>query len=242
MTDGRDRDVPDLSARAARIRLSVFVVAVVLGAAIAVGVGPDATTIRAWTAAEGWTAPVVFVLLYAALTVALVPGSVLTLAAGLLFGAGLGSVLSVVGATAGAAVAFVVARTAGRRSVERLVSGRAARVDRWLRDRGLLAVITLRLVPLVPFSASNYAAGVTGVRFRDFVVGTAAGIVPGTVAYTVLGARATEPTGTAFLAALSVLALLAVAGTVALRRSNRGSARTGPPAQDPARRPEPSHR
>lgn len=211
----------DLSRGTAQLRLTLLAVTVVSAAALAVAFGPDVDAIRRWTAGTGWVAPAVFSALYAGLTVGLVPGSVLTVAAGLLFGAGLGSVLTVVGATAGAVAAFTIGRRAGRAAVERLASGRVARVDRWLSHRGLVAVITLRLVPLVPFSASNYAAGITGIRLRDFAVGTAIGIVPGTVAYAVLGARVTDPTDPTFLSAMLGLALLTVGGSVLLRRSRR---------------------
>lgn len=233
MTAGR-RGNAELSTRAATLRLVAFVLAVAAVALLAVGIGPDVATIRRWVSAGEWVAPVVFVLLYAGLTVALVPGSVLTLAGGLLFGGGLGSVVSVVGATVGATIAFTIARAAGRRAVERLVSGRAARVDRWLAYRGILAVVTLRLVPLVPFSVANYAAGITAVRRRDFVVGTAVGIVPGTVAYTVLGSRATDPTDPGFLAATAGLVLLAVLGSLVLRRTDGPDPRD---VEDADRRP-----
>lgn len=221
MTEATDEGTDDLSDRAARLRLVVLVAGVAGLAAVAAGVGPDVETIRGWTTSAGWVAPLVFVLLYAGLTVALVPGSVLTLAGGLLFGAVTGSLASIVGATVGATLAFVVARSVGRGAVERLVSGRAARVDRWLGDRGLLAVVTLRLVPLVPFAIANYAAGVTAVRLRDFVAGTAIGIVPGAVAYTVLGANVADPTDPAFIAAIAALVVLAVGGSLVLRASGR---------------------
>lgn len=222
MSAGTGAGGSELSARAARFRLVVLVLAVAAVAVVATGLGPDVATVRGWTDGTGWIAPVLFVLLYAGLTVALVPGSVLTLAAGLLFGASLGSVVAIVGATTGAAIAFGIARSAGRGAVERLVSGRAARVDTWVRDRGLLTVVTLRLVPLVPFALSNYAAGITAVRARDFVLGTALGIVPGAVAYTVLGANLADPTDSAFVGAVAALAVLSVAGAVLLRRSGRG--------------------
>lgn len=205
--------------RAAAVRLTAFAVAVVGAASIAVSAGPDVETLRGWTTATGWVAPAAFVALYSVLTVALVPGSVLTLASGLLFGAVLGTALTVVGATAGATIAFVVARSAGRPAVERLVSGRTERVDTWLQGQGLAAVITLRLVPLVPFSAANYAAGLTRIRLKDFVVGTAVGILPGTVVYNLLGAHAADPTDPRFLGAMAALAALTIAGTARLRRS-----------------------
>lgn len=231
MTDADHHPAAGSSRRAAGLRLAVFVLALAAVATTAVGIGPDVGTIRGWTT-TGWAAPAAFTLLYAVLTVALVPGSVLTLAAGLVFGAGLGTVLTVLGATAGATAAFVVARTVGRGAAERLATGRAGRVDAWLRERGLPAVITLRLVPLVPFSVANYTAGLTGIRLRDFVLGTAVGIVPGTVVYTVLGAHVAEPTDPRFLAAMGALAVLTVAGSALLRRSDRAARATR--AEEPA--------
>lgn len=209
---------PHLSRLAAIVRLGVLVAALALVATVSLRAGPDLASIRAFVDGAGWIAPAAFVVSYAVLTVGLVPGAVLTAAGGLLFGVTVGSLLTIVGATAGATLAFGVARRVGRQAVDRLVSGRAARVDQWLGARGFVAVLTLRLVPLVPFSAANYAAGVTAVRLRHFVGGTALGIIPGVVAYTVLGARASNPTDPVFLVALVALVLLAGAGGLVVRR------------------------
>lgn len=245
MTDSPEPGPRGLSTVTAGLRLTAFAFAIVAMAAVVTGYGPEVGTIRSWIEGLEWLAPVAFVLVYAALTVALVPGSVLTLAAGLLFGAGAGSLLTVIGATAGATVAFAIARMGGRSAVETLVSGRAARVDRWLQDRGLTAVVTLRLVPLVPFSAANYAAGISAIPLRDFVLGTAIGIVPGTVAYTVIGARVADPTDPLFIAAIAGLVVLAIAGSLVLRRSGRDeppSGRTGTPADGDGTRDRASSR
>jgi len=211
-----------LPSKAAAIARLLLVAAVLVGLLVLVVTsGIDAATIAGWVDASGWAAPVLFVVVYAALTVSMVPGAVLTAAAGLLFGAVFGTALAVVGATVGGTLAFLLARRVGRGAVQRLESAQVARVDGWLTDRGLLAVLTLRLVPLVPFSAANWAAGVTGVRLRDFVIGTAFGIVPATFAYTLLGANLADPTQPAFLAAAGGLALLSILGAVALRRQPR---------------------
>lgn len=219
--DDTTDDGPDhaLSRAAAVARLVALTVTLVVVGVVSVNSGIDLDTIRGLVESAGWIGPVAYVAAYAVLTVALVPGAVLTAAGGLLFGVALGSALSVVGATLGAVVAFAVARTVGRTAVDRLVSGRVATVDRWIGERGLLAVLTLRLVPLVPFSVANYAAGVTAVRTRDYLIGTAVGIIPGTVAYTVLGARATDPTDPVFLVAIATLVVLGVGGALWLRRA-----------------------
>lgn len=222
-----------LSRTTAIVRLVLLALVLVTAALVAVRAGPDVTAVRAFVADTGWIGPVAYVAAYALLTAALVPGTLLTVSGGLLFGIVGGSLLTVVGATAGAVAAFLVSRLAGRAAVDRLVTGRVARVDDWLAARGTIAVLTLRLVPLVPFNAANYAAGVTAVRLRDYVVGTTFGIVPGVVVYTVLGARAQDPTGPAFLAAGVALAVLAIGGSLAARRSRRDRRRPDTPGGQP---------
>jgi uncharacterized membrane protein YdjX (TVP38/TMEM64 family) len=165
----------------------------------------------------GPLAPLAFVVLYAVLTVMLVPGSIITAAGGLLFGALLGTALTVVGATAGATAAFLLARSLGRRQVEQLAGQRLGRFDRWLEDRGFVAVLYLRLIPVVPFNLSNYVVGVTGVRLGAYVLATALGILPATFAFASLGGNIDDPTSPQFLAAAALLGVLVVAGPLVQR-------------------------
>lgn len=220
MSDGGDDRLSGVRSRELGRVVLLAAVLAALGVA-AVRAGVDVDTIGAVVADAGWLAPVAYIGVYAALTVAMVPGTILTLSGGLLFGVALGSALTVVGATLGAVAAYLVARATGRSLVDRLASGWVERVDAWLGARGLTAVVTLRLIPLVPFNAANYAAGVTAIRLRDYVLGTVVGIVPGVVAYTALGAGVADPTGPGFIAAAVGLALLAVVGSYTLRRRGR---------------------
>ncbi|MCA1783266.1 MAG: TVP38/TMEM64 family protein, partial [Intrasporangiaceae bacterium] len=164
--------------------------------------------------------PVIFVSGYAFWSLLPVPKNVATAAAGALFGVGPGAVLAWAGAMIGSAVAFGVARSLGREGVARLLRGRLETADRALGDRGFGAVLLARLVPVVPFTALNYGAAVTGVETRHYLAATALGMVPGTVAYAALGASAgTDPQVTA--AALAALVLLSVGGWWAARRTGR---------------------
>lgn len=136
--------------------------------------------------------PVAYIGVYVVGAILLIPGSVLTLAAGAIFGLVRGTALVLVGATLGAAAAFLVARYLARGYVERRISlGRLAAVDRALARNGLRLVFLLRLTPLVPYSLLNYSMGLTGVRFRDFLLGSA-GMLPGTVLYVYYGKVAGE--------------------------------------------------
>lgn len=149
------------------------------------GVLPD---VRSAVAGAGVWGPVVFVLLQGTVTLAPVPRTVFTVAAGVLFGSVLGVLLAIVGTALAACAAFWLVRFAGAPFVERhahraAVAWVRARLDR----RGLLAVVSLRMIPAVPFAVLNYAAGLSGVRFAPYMIGTVLGVLPGTVAIVVLG-------------------------------------------------------
>lgn len=135
----------------------------------------------------GTWGPVAYVGAYVLGAVLLIPGSVLTLAAGAIFGLIRGTALVLVGATLGAAAAFLVARYVARGYVERRIgTGRLAAVDRALARKGFRLVLLLRLTPVVPYSLLNYSLGLTQVRFRDFLLASA-GMLPGTVLYVYYG-------------------------------------------------------
>lgn len=174
--------------------------------------GPDRAEIEERVRGAGIAGPLVFVALYVVLTVLMFPGSVMTATGGVLFGPVIGTLLAVVGATLGSAAAFQLAKRLGRLQVARIAGRRIGRVDAWLGRRGFLAVLYLRLIPVVPFNALNYVAGVTGLSFRDFAAGTALGIVPGTFAYAALGGSFDDPTSPLFLTGVGLLALLAAGG------------------------------
>ncbi|MBW3662771.1 MAG: TVP38/TMEM64 family protein [Actinobacteria bacterium] len=207
--------------RAAWLRVAALVLILAVSALLVATSGPDITSARDTLQRLGWLAPVAGAALYAVLTVLMAPGAFLTAGVGVLFGTATGIVVALLGAIVGATVAFVIARHSTRTAVDRLLTGRGRAVDAWLSERGLIAVLTLRLVPLVPFSAANYAAGLTGISRRDYLIGTALGIVPGTVAYVAIGANITRPGDPQFIAAIVGLGALSVLGAVVLRRRTR---------------------
>ncbi len=145
------------------------------------------------------------------------PKNLLGILGGLLFGMALGLLLVWGAAMLGAMAAFVIGRALGREAVEQMTGARVARVDEALARHGLLSVIAVRLVPVLPFTAINYSAGLTGLPYRAYLLGTAVGILPGTVAYVALGAYATDLSSWPIVAAVTALIVLTVAGVVAAR-------------------------
>lgn len=196
----------------------VVVVAVVLALTRIHGV-PAVRDLQAAVAGAGAWAPAAFVALQAGLTVAPVPRTVFTVAAGLLFGSVTGLALTLLATALAAALAFWLVRATGGRLVRRYVHGGTARwVRRRLDHHGTLAVASLRLLPLVPFSALNYLAGLSAVRFVPYVLGTMLGILPGTVAVVVLGDAVSGKPSPALLAVSVGCGLVGLTGVVAAAR------------------------
>ncbi len=142
----------------------------------------------AWVDGLGLWGPVVFVLGYAVATVAFIPGSLLTLAGGAIFGLGEGTAFVFAGASLGATGAFLASRYLVRGAVERRVAAepRFAAIDRAVGREGFKIVVLLRLTPVVPFVLLNYALGLTRVKLSHYV-GAFVGMFPATLLYVYYG-------------------------------------------------------
>ena len=179
------------SERTRWVRIAVGLV--VLGVLVVVGrqLGGALPRFAAWVESLGAWGPVVFVLGYAVAVVAFVPGSLLTLAAGAIFGVLWGVVWVFIAAVLGSAAAFLIARYVARDAVARRLAAnpRFAAVDRAVGREGRKIVFLLRLSPLFPFTLLNYALGLTTVRFADYLL-AAVGMIPGTILYVYYGTLA----------------------------------------------------
>ncbi len=127
----------------------------------------DAATLSAWVEYAGAAGPIVFIAVYAAATVLFLPGALVTLAGGALFGPLWGTVWNLTGATLGSALAFLIARYLGADWVSRRAGPRLQRLNAGVADEGWRFIAFVRLVPLFPFNLLNYALGLTRIRFAD---------------------------------------------------------------------------
>ncbi len=134
----------------------------------------------------GW-APILFLLLYTLATVLFVPGSLLTVAGGALFGPIWGTLWNLTGATLGATLAFLVARYVASDWVAARSGERLGRLVRGVEEEGWRFVAFVRLVPLFPFNLMNYAFGLTRIRLREYVLASLVCMAPGALAYSYLG-------------------------------------------------------
>ncbi|MBH8576605.1 TVP38/TMEM64 family protein [Nostocaceae cyanobacterium CENA369] len=146
-----------------------------------------------WIDSLGTVGAIAFIALYIIATIAFLPGSILTLGAGVIFGIFWGSVYVLIGATLGATGAFFVGRYLARGWIAKKIADnqKFAVIDRAVGREGLKIVLLTRLSPIFPFNLLNYAFGITGVSFKDYFIGSI-GMIPGTIMYVYIGSLASD--------------------------------------------------
>jgi uncharacterized membrane protein YdjX (TVP38/TMEM64 family) len=207
--------------------LSYSVIALVVIALLLLGrrAGEELPRFTAWVQGLGPLAPVIFVLGYLVATVAFIPGSLLTLAAGAIFGIPLGTTVVFAGAVLGASAAFGLSRTVLHGMIERKVAGdkRFTAINNAVAQDGRRIVFLLRLSPAFPFNLMNYALGLTRVRYVDYLVASV-GMLPGTLLFVYTGKLAGDvatlaggaapPRGPGYYAVLAVGLVATIAVTI----------------------------
>lgn len=179
----------------------------------------DAATLIAWVHEAGPAGPLILIGFYATATVLFLPGSVITLAAGALFGPIWGALYCLTGATLGAALAFLIARYLAGDWVQARAKGLLERLVRGVEAEGWRFVAFIRLVPLFPFNLANYALGLTRIPFLSYLLATLVFMVPGGLAYGWLGFAGRQAiTGGEGLIRNGLIALALIATTVFLPR------------------------
>ena len=154
-----------------------------------IGAGPWLTNALDWIRGLGALAPVAFIAIYIAACVAFLPGSILTIGAGVIFGVVRGSIYVSIAATLGATAAFLVGRYLARDWVSARLEGNAKfkAIDEAVGKEGWKIVILTRLSPVFPFNLLNYAYGLTRVSLRDYFFASWLGMIPGTILYVYIG-------------------------------------------------------
>jgi uncharacterized membrane protein YdjX (TVP38/TMEM64 family) len=148
---------------------------------------PTALQLRDWATSVGPWFPLAFLAAHIVVTVFPFPRTAFTLAAGLLFGPYLGVPLAVLASTLSAVIALLLVRAAGWQLSRLVRHPRVDSLDARLRERGWPAVMSMRMIPAVPFSVANYAAGASAVRVLPYTLATLVGLLPGTAAVVILG-------------------------------------------------------
>ena len=189
---GMLRNVRSAMAATARqvSRTRMVVTAIAAAAVVAVVVLvplPTAVQLRDWATSVGPWFPLAFLGAHVIVTVLPFPRTAFTLSAGLLFGPALGVAIAVTASTLSAVIALLLVRALGWQFSRLISHPRVDALDARLRARGWPAVLSLRMIPAVPFSVLNYASGASSVRVAPYLLATVVGLLPGTTAVVILG-------------------------------------------------------
>jgi uncharacterized membrane protein YdjX (TVP38/TMEM64 family) len=203
-------------------RFFAILAAVVILIAVAVLVPlPTAVQMRDWARTVGPWFPLAFLGAHIVVTVFPFPRSAFTLAAGLLFGPVLGVPLAVVASTISAVIALLLVRAAGWQLSRLVRHPRIDSLDARLRERGWPTIVSMRLIPAVPFSVMNYAAGASAVRVLPYTLASLVGLIPGTAAVVILGDALTGNVSPLLFLVSLCTASVGVAGLIYEVRTHR---------------------
>lgn len=212
------------AAQVPRRRAITIAVAIVILVAVALLVPlPTAVQLRDWATSVGPWFPLAFLAAHIVITVLPFPRTAFTLAAGLLFGPIVGVTIAVVASAVSAVIALLLVRAAGWH-LDRLVKHpRVDTLNTRLAERGWPTVLSMRMIPAVPFSVLNYAAGSSAVRVVPYTLATFAGLLPGTAAVVILGDALTGNVSPLLFLVSVCTASLGIAGLFYEFRTHRRS-------------------
>lgn len=203
------------------IFLLVVVCVVATGIALLAMGKLDSAQIKELVNRAGIWGPIYYILAYVIATLLVLPSTALNLTGGGLFGPWLGTLWTSLAAIIAAVVAFYCSRTIGREPIAKRLAGRWQKMDAEVKRGGLFYMFAIRLVPIMPYGLVNFAAGLTSIRFRDFLIGTILGTVPSVLPFVLLGSSSVQALNSGNLAPLiGALALtgILVAGSTYWRQ------------------------
>lgn len=200
-------------------RLAGYAVVVVIafGVIAVTGTLPTPSEARDWGEGLGGLATIAYVPLFTVVNF-VVPWGILAGAAGLLFGTAVGTPLALAGVTCAALAQMAVSRRLAGEHAGALLPERTRAIERFIERNGIVAVMESRIVPLLPYGAINYAAGLTRLRYREMALGTVVGGAPKVFGYVALGGSLTDLGSPEAKVAVAVIGVLAVAGALLVRK------------------------
>lgn len=160
----------------------------------------------------GFWAPLIYIVIYTIATLLILPSTALNLLGGALFGPWLGTLWTCIGALIAAVIAFGFTRTAGRDWVAQRMAGSLQALDAEINQGGLFYMFSIRLLPIIPYGLVNFTAGLTSISFKDYLLGTALGTLPGVLPFVLLGSSGLKTLQTGdllpLIGALTMIGLL----------------------------------
>ena len=173
-----------------------------------IGNNVDIYTIKEYVKTFGVLAPFIYIVMFSLVPLTFFPDSVLAISAGLIFGFSKGYIYTTIGALIGASIAFFIARYLGKEIIKRKSSDKLEKIERLIEKNGFYIIFLLRLIPLFPFDVISYGAGITNVKYKDFILATLFGTIPGIAVFTNIGATSLNIKSTSFYISIALLVLL----------------------------------
>lgn len=167
--------------------------------------------IQAYVSSFGKLAPLVYIIMFALVPLTLFPDSVLAIGGGLIFGLAKGYIYTLIGALIGASLSFYISRKLGRNFVKKLTKEKLDGIESMINSKGFFVVLMLRLIPLFPFDIISYGAGLTSIKYKDFLLATIIGTIPGILVFTNIGAQSVNIGSNGFYISIMALILLVIA-------------------------------
>lgn len=137
----------------------------------------------------GPLAPVIYIIMFALVPLTLFPDSILAITGGMLFGLMEGYIYTTIGAMIGGSISFYISKILGRDFIKSIAKNKLDKLEKIIEDKGFSIIILLRLIPLFPFDIISYGAGLTSIKYKDFLLATLIGTIPGILVFTNIGAQ-----------------------------------------------------
>lgn len=191
-----------------KILIIILILAFVVITNKYIGNNVDIYTIKEYVKTFGVLAPLIYIVMFSLVPLTFFPDSVLAISAGLIFGFSKGYIYTTIGALIGASIAFFIARYLGKEIIKKKSSDKLEKIERLIEKNGFYIIFLLRLIPLFPFDVISYGAGITNVKYRDFILATLFGTIPGIAVFTNIGATSLNIKSTSFYISIAFLVLL----------------------------------
>lgn len=164
--------------------------------------------IKEYIASFGILSPIIYIILFTLVPLTLFPDSILAIASGLIFGLYKGCILTMIGALCGATLSFYISRLLGKEALKKIIKKDINYFEKGLSKNGFLIILLLRLIPLLPFDVISYGAGLSKIKYKDFILATLIGIIPGVYVYVNLGEKSSSPMSIEFYISIALLLIL----------------------------------
>jgi uncharacterized membrane protein YdjX (TVP38/TMEM64 family) len=166
--------------------------------------------VKAFVECYGVFSPIIYIVLFTIVPLTLFPDSILAIGGGMCFGMVGGFIYTMIGASFGGALSFFLARTLGHKVFNKFIKKDISKLENAIKNKGFTLVFILRLIPLFPFDVISYAAGFSGVKFKDFALATILGTIPGIFVFINIGDKAGQTASSSFYVSIALLVVLLV--------------------------------